>query len=950
MAIRCALICSILFINIISHASPHQVFTICCSENESQQWSSQHSNCQSLDSVLSELLPNNSVFELTNGSCNLTHSLNFTRVSNITIRGQGSQYTHISCHHMNAGLVFNESSNIELCDFTIDSCGMQINHEELTDVTGNASKSIVFMNTTNVVLQGLVVANSNGYGLMISDCFGSVLLNNMTFENNKVIESELKYTHGGGGLVIVFIPYQKQQKTQYTISNCTFENNSANIRKIHWVNERGGGMSLIFLHYSQDIYIKLDDCYFKNNTGSHGGGLYSWYSDNSTNCHLAVYYTKFHGNHATRLSPSDGEEKTGGGVQIGYSINPLQKPLHEIPTNNSMLFDSVNFTANIAYNGGGASLFISSISTTQLHQINNITFRDCAFVNNSGNGGSALEITPSYTEQRRSQFIGQVMLIDCVFTDNAPSTSKPFNEREQEATLLTSWIPVNFIGAEKFCNNGASAIYASMALLIFQENTRVEFSNNVGSEGGAIFLAGESRMLVYDNTAFQFTNNTASYGGAICSLPSEDIITYGSCFLMPKENNYKNISLHFAGNKASKQIGNDIFVSSLASCCKFCQSRSQELVTPENIFFSQCIGNYTFVKTGAPAGSSIATSPLILNTSSSYLELTPGLPHELNITQTDELGNPDMFLVTADITAVTGLVFSTVQNNSITIFGKPGTNGIIVLENNAPVVRRKHLDFFLFQCPPGFSLENDNACICSASTAHNYFQMPSCHKNSAMITHGFWVGYIGNSSSEDTLFTGACVADFCSYKGKPVENGYNEIPTSIKTKVELEAIVCSENRKGILCGSCIDGHSTLYHSPALTCYNTTTAHCAYGIPLYIVSELLPVTIIFVIILVFNISLTSGALYSFVFYAQLLDFLYIDAFRTLSLKASITVVTKIVHMLYSTFNLKLFYREDISFCLISNANAMDVFMFEYATRLYAVMLVIATVLVLRLHSC
>ena len=107
-------------------------------------------------------------------------------------------------------------------------------------------------NTTNVVLQGLVVANSNGYGLMISDCFGSVILNNITFENNKVIESELtSILYGGGGLVIVFIPYQKQQVTQYTISNCTFENNSANIRKIHRVNEKGG-METVF-----DIFALL---------------------------------------------------------------------------------------------------------------------------------------------------------------------------------------------------------------------------------------------------------------------------------------------------------------------------------------------------------------------------------------------------------------------------------------------------------------------------------------------------------------------------------------------------------------------------------------------------------------------------------------------------------------------------------------------------------------------
>ena len=334
-----------------------QEIRICCSKNE---WNSQHSNCRSLDSVLSELLPNNSVLELTNGSCNLTHSLNFTRVRNITIRGQGSQYTHISCHHMNAGLVFNESSNIELHDFTINSCGVQIYNGSLT---GNASKSIVFANTTNVVLQGLVVANSNGYGLMISDCFGSGLLNNIIFENNKVIESELEYTSGGGGLVIVFTPYQRHQKTQYTISNCTFKDNSANIRKICWSRsliERGGGMSLLFLCNSKDIYIKLEYCYFKNNTGSHGGGLFSHCSDNSTNCHLTVYKTEFYGNHATTSPPSDSEEKAGGGVQLGFSNRLRQKKL--IPMNNSMLFDSVNFTANTAYNGGGASLFISSMT------------------------------------------------------------------------------------------------------------------------------------------------------------------------------------------------------------------------------------------------------------------------------------------------------------------------------------------------------------------------------------------------------------------------------------------------------------------------------------------------------------------------------------------------------------------------------------------------------------
>ena len=141
-----------------------------------------------------------------------------------------------------------------------------------------------------------------------------------------MIESELEYTYGGGGLVIVFIPYQQHQKTQYTISNCKFEDNSANIRKVNWDSKKGGGMSLIFFHYSQDIYIKLENCYFKNNTGSLGGGLFTpgivitvptvtWLFTIQSSMVIMLPH---------HLHLID-EEKAGGGVQLGYSINPLRK-------------------------------------------------------------------------------------------------------------------------------------------------------------------------------------------------------------------------------------------------------------------------------------------------------------------------------------------------------------------------------------------------------------------------------------------------------------------------------------------------------------------------------------------------------------------------------------------------------------------------------------------------
>ena len=76
---------------------------------------------------------------------------------------------------------------------------------------------------------------------------------------------------------------------------------------------------------------------------------------------------------------------------------------------------------------------------------------------------------------------------------------------------------------------------------------------------------------------------------------------------------------------------------------------------------------------------------------------------------------------------------------------------------------------------------------------------------------------------------------------------------------DLEKVICGENREGWLCGRCVDDKVVYYHSHEFTCGDST--NCQYGIPIYIVSELIPVTIIFLVILLFNISLTSGALYT-----------------------------------------------------------------------------------------
>ena len=130
----------------------------------------------------------------------------------------------------------------------------------------------------------------------------------------------------------------------------------------------------------------------------------------------------------------------------------------------------------------------------------------------------------------------------------------------------------------------------------------------------------------------------------------------------------------------------------------------------------------------------------------------------------------------------------------------------------------------------------------------------------------------------------------------------------------------------MLCTRCANGYTVFYHSPNLECFQRN--NCAFGIPLYIVSELLPVTIIFLVILIFNISLTSGAVYSFVFYSQVIDSQFVDAFGTADVNDPVTeFVLNIFKVIYGSFNLNMLNIEGLSFCIISGANVMDIFMFS-----------------------
>ena len=228
-------------------------------------------------------------------------------------------------------------------------------------------------------------------------------------------------------------------------------------------------------------------------------------------------------------------------------------------------------------------------------------------------------------------------------------------------------------------------------------------------------------------------------------------------------------------------------------------------------------------------------------------------------------------------------------------------------------------------CAPGF---DDDPCQCKAS---EYRGLLKCDSERAYITRGYWIGECENG----TLCTGNCPFGFCSYN----DSKDYRLPGTVS---ELDEYICGDTRTGVLCGECRPGYSVSYHSYIFRC--TSNANCKYSWLLYIVSDLLPLIVFFIIVTVFNISFTSGAINSFILFAQLQDSLALHDNRVAHVYLAKRYLISISNFVYRFFNFDFFSMEELSFCLWKGATTLDAMTFKYVTVFSGLILMLICVFV------
>ena len=866
----------------------------------------------------------------------INRSVEFHNVVDLSITGKTTNGTRciVRCDSSEGlGISFNRCSNVALHNFTITGCGQYSANNAQYKV------AVEMYNVSNLTVSGMVFKNNTGYGLLLNNSGGVIEVYGSWFINNSITSCY----YGSGGMLIFAPWYRQHNNTVFNISHSHFYNNhnDFNDEECHHklgLVKKGGGLQIeIFSNVTRNIFY-VYYCKFKKNYANNGGGLYLEAYSISTKSIVVVSNCSFQNNEAYQ---------GGGGADIGTSINQVN--YHKIPIKNQFFLTDCYFIKNKARLYGGAVALFSSSGKDML---NTVKFSSCTFIENQANGGAAVDVNRAQNQIYGNTFITNFSFDSCSFIKNkaghlqaSQSTSSTVT---QSGVFFTREVNVSFYGTNTFINNTNTALYCASAAIIFEEGSYTEFVGNTGGHGGAILLV-DAQLSFRDSTTVIFKRNTAVYGGAICTIPLQTQFTYftDTCFIQYHNINEHTASIMFDSNIATTGIANDIFASTLWPCRLYCHKCKLQ-----RLFNTGYLANFNFSDGSFDNSSSVATAVRTLLTNNTIL-IFPGIPYHINVTQYDEFHHEikalyllSARLFTSHINMKLNIYSATLTNNTITVVGDINTTGTIILETIALSNIQKTVNVTIIDCPAGYYYDNSTyKCHCSQPNK-GYYGISHCHINhSAIIDIGLWAGYLDRQ-----FYTGVCSAQLCSYKGRLSSHGKYALPlVNANNKTVLEEYVCASNRQGTLCGICTDGYSTLYHSPSYRCSKCSDTALKYGILLYVASELLPVTAIFLVILLLDIRLTSGAFYTLIFYAQFLANFYINAFGTIHISEGLSTAASVYNIVYGILNLDILNMEHLSFCLWPNATVMHIFMIKYITTLYALLLIILTVLIMKVNS-
>uniref|UniRef100_A0A1X7UJE8 Right handed beta helix domain-containing protein n=1 Tax=Amphimedon queenslandica TaxID=400682 RepID=A0A1X7UJE8_AMPQE len=910
------------------------------------------------------------------------HNLTFTSSSASSNKKEEAAVINCVCPSYNCGLIIEDCQDVTFKELNVSGCSMQ--HQ----MSGHCYRSGIIMNiTTDMLLSNVSISNNIGTGLLLINAAGNITIEESVFSNNSIPYAlqqnglNGKAVHGGAGLVILISACEITAKNcshvsasgNYNILGTLFHNNTVNLFKLssrNWLFSYGGGLGILSVWNVQGNTFNIEGTNFINNAAFNGGGMV-WHCqkfcyNNKVKLHRCLFTNNY-------LSMHD-----GGGAGMSTGIAQYHG---NMSANNIVTVNETSFVNNTGYYASGVLVYCNAKEDDKfLKFYNYVHFIKSSWESNTGTVSPAVELRPNYRSYYYNTFTTKTTFEHCTFSNNTieryyyPTEMPSYTFRKDVGVFVITKLTVHFKGNNTFSNNKGTALYIVSGSAFFKRGAFTVFENNTGTTGGAVRLVGYSNFEYNNDTMFVFTNNSASFvGGAISVSNTKSYISLSSysCFLQyhnddDKEYSYNyetNARFLFEHNWSSTGIANSIFLDTIKSCQYSCVTQSGEIPKPTELFINQsCIGIFEFDNSNNTI--EIASGGSLFNINQSTLvSIIPGRMYSLPLTLLDDMDqnvtNITIFQPSlsngSNIKVSPGFEF--VADNKIQMTGKPGERSNLTLIVSGFQNIGASISIELASCPPGYIIDDDSSsCVCSASQNNKsltYIGIVGCIENKGVAISGYWVGYILSNENEKpnqmNLYTCSCPFGFCHYSNIKGGNGkikqdYNL--AKVASRDEMDKAVCTLNRHGTMCSQCKEGYSVYFHSNTNKCGENH--HCSIGFVFYLLSEILPITGLFFIIVYFDISLTTGLAYNFFFMAQLLDTMVVSVNGAVEFKP--TIIRSIYTVLYSTLNLEFFNIDELSFCLWNGAGTLNMISMKYVSVIYAVLLILGFVYMFRYCTC
>lgn len=263
------------------------------------------------------------------------------------------------------------------------------------------------------------------------------------------------------------------------------------------------------------------------------------------------------------------------------------------------------------------------------------------------------------------------------------------------------------------------------------------------------------------------------------------------------------------------------------------------------------------------------------------------------------------------------------------------------------------LEFQNTSCPTWMDWNHKKGrCKCESDYIESFV---SCSDDSqqmqVMVMHGYCM--TPTKFDNQTFIVGSCQYNTVLFGSTP-NNFYYNLPLN---RTLVESAMCGKyNRRGQLCGECIEHHALpvyTYHPQCVQCAQHTSN---WG--KYLTFSIVPQTMFFIIVLVLRFRGMSPHVNGFILYSQLITpppLLRVCSIILYNFRKDDYYPDRIVYQLshavgafHSIWNMDFFRFTYTPFCLHPHASSLQILALDYVIAVYPLLLIVLSYLLVKLY--